>query len=61
MLNAIEYFLNIQMVRSGMVYALVNVNSPGPPPPRHTQGILTFEKICCQSPLYGSKVPCLFI
>ncbi len=26
--------------------------------PEHTQGILTFEKMCCQSPLYGSKVPC---
>ncbi len=30
-------------------YALINVNS---------QGILTFEKMCCQSPLYGSNVPC---
>ncbi len=30
------------------INALVNVNS---------QGILTFEKMCCQSPLYGSKVP----
>ncbi len=30
-----------------------------PPPPfcGHTQGILIFEKMCCQSPLYGSKVP----
>ncbi len=37
--------------------ALVNVNSQGPLPPRHTQGILTFEKMCCQNPLYGSKVP----
>ncbi len=27
-------------------------------PREHTQGILTFEKMCCQSPLYGSKVPC---
>ncbi len=39
-------------------YALVNVNSQGPLPHRHTQGILTFEKMCCQSPLHGSKVPC---
>ncbi len=29
-----------------------------PPPHGHTQGILTFEKMCCQSPLYGPKVPC---
>ncbi len=37
--------------------ALVSVNSQGPPH-GHTQGILTFEKMCCQSSLYGSKVPC---
>ncbi len=37
---------------------LVNVNSQGPPPPWAYPGILTFEKMCCQSPLYGSKVPC---
>ncbi len=38
-------------------YELVNVNSQGSPR-RHTEGILTFEKMCCQSPLYGSNVPC---
>ncbi len=27
-------------------------------PHGHTQGILTFEKMCCQSPLYRSNVPC---
>ncbi len=32
-----------------VINALVNVSS---------QGILTFEKMCCQSPLYRSKVPC---
>ncbi len=41
------------------INALVNVNSQGPPPfCGHTQGILTFEKMCCQIPLCGSKVPC---
>ncbi len=39
------------------IYALVNVNSQGPLR-WHTKGILTFMKMCCQSPLYCSKVLC---
>ncbi len=31
---------------------------PGTPPHGHTQGIMTFEKMCCQSPLYGTKFRC---
>ncbi len=40
-------------------YCLCNSQCEFPETPHgHTQGILTFEKMCCQSPFYGSNVPC---
>ncbi len=39
-----------------LCHALVNVNSQGPHLPQAYPG--DSEKMCCQTSLYGTKIPC---